>query len=264
MRLLVTFSDSLLRKIKGVKSMKKNTGCNDSHGCPPSSACDKAKTKLTDCEFFPGAITSNAPLTRVLDALVPLAEFELEVDVEADVYLPTAARDIKWIKKNVTLTQCKAVPSSQLVDGGAGRVVKLYISGILHKNIQYIEDCSGFVRDHSADVHFSCAERIVLTNPIRQPIGTGTPSLGTAFSQKSSVLEYRELADDGMGANNCVTGSETFEFFNEPIECKLLGQRTREIDLLKDFDSWGRFRKITDKAEIRLFLKLLQMQQVPY
>jgi hypothetical protein len=248
--------------------MKKNTGCNDSHGCPPSLACDKAKTKISDCELFPGPITSNAPITRVLDALVPLAQFELEVDVEADVYLPTAAREIKWIRKNVTLTQCKAVPSSQLRATDSphpGFVVKLYISGILHKNIQYVEDCSGFVKDYSVDVHFNCVERIVLTNPIRRPIAAsnGLPD-DIAYSQKASVMEYRELADDGMGANNCVTGSETFEFFNEPIECKLLGQRTREIDLLKDYDSWGRFRKITEKAEIRLFLKLLQMQQVPF
>ena len=59
-----------------------------------------------------------------------------------------------------------------------------------------------------------------------------------------------------------MTGSETFETFNEPIECKILGTKIREIDLLKDFDNWGRFNTITEKAEIRLFIRLSQMQKV--
>ena len=58
--------------------------------------------------------------------------------------------------------------------------------------------------------------------------------------KKHPIAEYRELDKDGHGANPCVTGSETFETFNEPIECKILGTKIREIDLLKDHDQLGK------------------------
>jgi hypothetical protein len=199
-----------------------------------------------------GAVKLDHPF---VDALVTLADFELEIDVEADVHLPRPAREIKSIRKNVTLKQCKAVPSSQ-----SAQVVKLFITGVLHKNIQYVEDCSGVVKDYSTDITFTTIKKVELANPFVNPFG----HYDIEFSQKASVSEYRELAKDGHGANPCISGSETFETFNEPIECKLLGTKIREIDLFKHFDNWGRFSTITEKAEIRLFLRLSQMQKIVF
>jgi hypothetical protein len=240
--------------------MKRNTSCdsfrNDGHDkCPPQKACDRVKAKsvnsdLTPVELWKGSVKLEKPF---IDVLVPLAEFELEVDVEADVELPTPAREIKSVRKNITLKQCRAVPSSQ-----SPKVVKLFITGVLHKNIQFVEDCSGFVRDHSVDIVFTTIKRIELDNPVRNPFG----HKDIEFSQKTSIAEFRELNKDGHGANPCVTGSETFETFNEPIKCKILGTKIREIDLLKDHDQWGRFTTITEKAEIRLFLRLEQKQKI--
>ena len=240
--------------------MKRNTSC-DRHSqgghdkCPPQESCDQVKAKAVHSDLYPiplwkGSVKLEKPF---LDALVPLVDFELEVDVEANICLPTPAREIKSVRKNVSLKQCKAVVSSQ-----SPYIVKLFITGVLHKNIQYIEECSGFVRDHSADVVFTTIKRVELDNPVMNPFG----HKDIEFSQKTSIDEYRELAKDGHGANPCVTGSETFETFNEPIECKILGTKIREMDLLKDFDQWGRFNTITEKAEIRLFIRLSQMQKV--
>jgi|tagenome__1003787_1003787.scaffolds.fasta_scaffold20557267_2 hypothetical protein len=242
--------------------MKRNTSC-DSHSrgghdkCSPQPACDRVKAQAVQSDLCPiplwlGSVKLKNPF---LDALVPLAEFELEVDVEADVHLPTPAREIKSVRKNVSVKQCKAVPSSQ-----SPKIVKVFITGVLHKNIQYIEECSGFVRDHSTDVVFTTIKRVKLKNPVRNPFGQ--PDI--EFSQKTSVAEYREIDKDGHGANQCVTGSETFETFNEPIECKILGTTIREFDLLKDQDQWGRFSTITEKAEIRIFLRLSQQQKVVF
>ena len=221
--------------------MKRNTSCDShsrSHGghdkCPPQTLCNQVKAKavqsdLTPIPLWKGAVKLEKPF---IDVLVPLVDFELEVDVEANICLPTPAREIKSIRKNVSLKQCKAVVSSQ-----SPFVVKVFITGVLHKNIQFVEDCSGFVRDHSVDVVFTTIKRVELDNPVRNPFGHED----IEFSQKTSIAEYRELAKDGHGANPCVTGSETFETFNEPIECKILGTKIREIDLLKDHDNWGRF-----------------------
>ena len=76
-------------------------------------------------------------------------------------------------------------------------------------------------------------KELELDNPVMNPFG----QYDIEFSQKTSVAEYREIDKDGHGANQCVTGSETFETFNEPIECKILGTKIREFDLLKDHDN---------------------------
>ena len=240
--------------------MRRNTSC-DSHSrgghdqCSPQQACDQVKAKAVQSDLFPiplwlGSVTLENPF---IDALVPLAEFELEVDVEADIDLPTPAREIKSVRKNVSLKQCRAVPSSH-----SPNVVKVFITGVIHKNIQFIDACSGFVRDHSVDVKFTTIKRVKLKNPVRNPFGQED----IEFSQKTSVAEYREIDKVGHGANQCITGSETFETFNEPIECKILGTKIREIDILTDQDRFGRINTITEKAEVRIFLRLSQQQKV--
>ena len=68
--------------------MTRNTSC-DSHSrsehdqCSPQQACDQVKAKAVQSDLFPiplwlGSVTLENPF---IDALVPLAEFELEVDV---------------------------------------------------------------------------------------------------------------------------------------------------------------------------------------
>lgn len=235
--------------------MRRNTGCgNNNHkSCPPLSACKNVEAERTDCESKSFAPTGVNLKNDVIDVLVPLAEVDLQALVEADIHLPTPAKEIKQIRKNISLKQCKAIASE--LDP---KIAKVFITGVLHKNIQYV-DHTGFVRDFSVDVQFSCNEKVKLFNPVRSPFN----QKGVEFSTKNSnVYEYRELADDGHGGNRCVTGSRTSEVFNEPIQCKLQGASVNEIDLLKHFDKFGRFDKVTEKSEILLFFKLSQPQQV--
>ena len=79
--------------------MKRNTSCDSSRNgghdqCSTQAACDRVKAQAVQSDLCPiplwlGSVKLKNPF---LDALVPLAEFELEVDVEADVHLPTPAR----------------------------------------------------------------------------------------------------------------------------------------------------------------------------
>jgi hypothetical protein len=227
--------------------MKRNTGCNSHHGCPPSLQCDEAKTIRVDCDsdsFYPNGNTLKYP---VADIPVVLSEVELQVEVESDIYLPTAAKEIKHMRRNVSLTQCKAIRSKMDY-----KKVKLYISGIVHKNIQYVEQCSGILRDYSVDVPFTCSQSVHVHN---------YPDF-EHLSQKNAVYERRFIDKKGHGADRCTSGAFTYEYYNEPIECKLLASFVNDLDLFKDFDNWGRFSKITEKAEVGLFFKLLQKQQV--
>jgi hypothetical protein len=213
--------------------------------CPPQKPGDQAKVTAIDCTSVDFDLEGNELNVPVIDTAVALAEIELTANVEADITLPTPASEIKNIRKNVSLTQCKAVPSLS----GPG-FVSLFITGFIHKNIQF-SDGSGFIRDFSVDVPFSCNQTVELVNP-------------TDFttSIKNTVIERRELAKKGFGADRCTHSQINFEFFNEPIDCKLLAAFINEVDLLKKFDKCGSFNKITEKMEVVLFIKLLQNQQV--
>jgi hypothetical protein len=204
---------------------------------------EHAKTIRVDCEgtsYFGGK------------AFVPivLADAELQALVESEIKLPTAAREIKSIKRNVTVTQCKAIPS--IISGKPE--VKVFISGVIHKNIQYVDDYKGYVHDFAVDVPFSCNEKFrVFEKPDEY------------FSQKSTLTNERIFIDKkGHGANHHESGGATFEFYNQPIKCELLFSVVNDLDLFKEEDKYGRFHKITEKAEVVIFFKLTQKQQTHF
>ena len=228
--------------------MRRNTGCNSRYGCPPSQPqCDQAEPIRVDCEnnsYPPDGKHLKYP---IVDVPVPLAEVEVQAEVEADIQLPTAAREIKHMRRNVSLKQCKAIRSKMDT-----HTVKLFITGVVHKNIQYVESCSGNVKDYSVDIPFTCSQSVYVKND---------PDY-EHLSQKNTVYERRFIDGKGHGADRCTSGAYTYEYYNQPIECKLLFSFVNDLDLYKDFDSWGRFSRITEKMEVGLFFKLLQEQQV--
>jgi hypothetical protein len=238
------------QKFIGVNSMMKNTGCgcngNGHNDCPPKMECDKVHSKSGECNITPFAVSGAEELTVVL------ADVVLQTQVEADIKLPSHARDIKSIRKNVKLTQCKVVRNSF---DPTNLTAKLFVEGFVHKNIQYVEDCQGWVKDYSVNVPFRCFQIVPLTLPAEYPFGE--------FSIKNNILERRELAADGMGADDCTTGSLHFEIFTEPVQCKLLFAVVDEWDLFRNHDNWGRFDKIVEKMDVVLGIKLFQKQQEP-
>lgn len=218
-------------------------GCNDSNICPPLPTCEKASVKRSNPCFSKTSKKTVPIISRVL------ADLQLSVLVEADITLPTPAMEIKSIRKNVSLKQCTVVPTfSTLSPCSKERMVNLFITGVVHKNIQYVEDCSGYIQHFSVEVPFSCNQQVPVVVP---------PSF--LFSEKTRSEELL-FQDQGLGGDRCQFGMRTFEDFNEPIECKLMSAGTLQLDLLKDFDKSGRFKKVTEKMEIVLSLKLLQKQ----
>jgi hypothetical protein len=208
--------------------------------------CDTVHAKSGECNITPFAQSGTEEFTSVL------ADVILQTQVEADIKLPSFAREVKNIRKNVKLTQCKVVRNAL---DPTNLTAKLFVQGFVHKNIQFVEDCNGFVRDFAVNVPFSCFQIVPLSQPAVYPFGE--------FSIKNSILERRELAADGMGADDCITGSLHFEVFTEPVQCKLLFAVIDEWDLFKNHDNWGRFNKITEKIDVALGIKLFQKQQTP-
>ncbi|WP_202412543.1 CsxC family protein [Halobacillus litoralis] len=225
--------------------MKKNTGCGNGYGhgkkCPPlSSDVAKSKSLFTATEEFSSDSTEE---------IVILGDVLIQSLTEADFELPSYARAIKNIEKNVSLTQCKAIPVV-----GNPEYVKLFVEGVVHKNIQYVEDGYGYVKDYSIDIPFKAYDQVQLANEVQYPFDF-------EYSVKDNVLQRRQLAKDGMGADRCEFGSFTFEIYNQPIECKLIASAVNQWDMVHHFDNWGRFNKVTEKMDINLVIKLTQKQQ---
>ena len=225
--------------------MRKNTGCGNGYGhgkkCPPlSSDVAKSKSLFTASEEFSSDDTEET---------IILGDVLIQSLTEADFELPSYARAIKNIEKNVSLTQCKAIP----VVGNPG-YVKLFVEGVVHKNIQYVEDGYGYVKDYSIDIPFKAYDQVELANDVQYPFDF-------PYSVKDNVLQRRELSKDGMGADRCEFGSLTFEIYNQPIKCKLLASAVNQWDIVHHFDNWGRFNKVTEKMDINLVIKLTQKQQ---
>jgi hypothetical protein len=237
--------------------MKKNTcGCGGGHDhkhCPPLKSGKTAKTRGHFCKVKDVLNAGEEEVTMVL------GDVNLTIMVESDICLPTPAQDIKAIRKNIHLTQCKAIPVPPAPAGFAQEEepagVNLFIEGYVHKNIQYSEGPEGVVRDFSINVPFSCFQ------PVNDELFEIEPPADLLFSQKNNqVQEIRELDKDGMGSNRCSFGSVTFEQFNEPIKCKLVKQKITEFDFPKNFDNWGNFKEITEKMTIDLTVRLTQKQ----
>ncbi|BAU27861.1 hypothetical protein DFP93_1099 [Aneurinibacillus soli] len=222
--------------------MKKNT-CG-THSCPPASASDTAKTINEVC-------TATVVSTGGKKVRKVIAKVNVIASVEANICLPHAAKELKSVRKNVHLTECQVVSLSNPNDPDDTKApAQLFVAGFVHKNFQFTDGVSPFVRDHSVNVPFHC---IVSLNNINPHVD---------FSDKNVLGEnqFIQLANNEMEGDRCVTGGISFEVFNEPIECELNKAAIFEKDFLRDFDSFGRFKRVHEKMTINMLITLTQFQ----
>lgn len=237
----------------GNNSWGNNTRCdqcgNDDCTCGTGNHVSNAGAEVmgsnTDVDSFE-PVASNYPDFPVIDVPVTLAEVQLENDIEARINLPSSAREIKNIRKNVSLGETRVIPSFVQKD-----TVKLFVRGTVHANIQYIDDTSGFLRDYSVNVPFNTTETVPVCNDVNHDP-----------SQKNSTDEVRYLNERGNGAERGQFGSFSYETYNEPVTTKLLFSAVNDLYLAKDFDYNGLFNSMLLNMEVVLVFKLKQKQQV--
>jgi len=180
----------------------------------------------------------NGPLVAKIP--VVLAQREIQIDVEAELKLKEAFLEIKRIKKNVFLTQCKLLPLSGRIEDGVPVSGKLFISGFVRKNIEYATaDCvekkivSGRIAHTTIDVPFTIVTEVFYVVP---------PLVN-------------------------VTVGDTTTFAETPF-CELEGVRIIEEDLLRDPMNHPMnakvqvYNKVIEKMVVYINVKVLQVQQV--
>lgn len=209
----------------------------------------------------------------IIKVPVVLGETTVQIDMTAKIDFPEPVLEIKEVKKNFKLTQCRLLLPTN----------KLFIKGFVRKNIQYATPKSSFmrgvvssIRSLTVDVPFETVTEIDFINmpqfsknPDRDEFTYFTKNkLPKGFSNKEHLLSADFSQFDQISG----------EVFNELPYCELLSSHFIEYDealnreMGEVFDKngdyvdapfeEGTFTKLEEKMVIELTLKVLQKQQV--
>lgn len=206
--------------------------------------------------------TNVTPIGTVdpLVAKIPvvLAEKVIQIDVEADIELEHDFYDIKRIKKDVYLDQCKLVITTEGTNTG-----KLFLGGYVRKNIEYTTpDCveegvvSGGVHHTTVDVPFKCVTEVEYAIP---PVfGVRSPADKIELTcNKGCGCEGRTI-----GALNCEENFIENIVYTEKPFCELEEARIYEADIHHHGLCEEYTNKLIEKMVVYLRIKVLQNQQV--
>jgi len=211
----------------------------------------------------------NGPLVAKIPVVI--GEREIQIDVEAAFKLDEPFFEIKRIKKNVYLTQCKLLPrSGKIAPDGTLISGKLFISGFVRKNIEYATaDCvekeivSGRIAHTTIDVPFTAVTEVIYTVP---------PVVNVRRAQTEidlvSSCGCQDCTGTIIGKLDCEQYLEDNITFTENPYCELVGVRIIEDDISadplyhKNNSKVQIYNKVIEKMVVYIRVKVLQLQQV--
>jgi hypothetical protein len=224
---------------------------------------------MSECENRPEK--PNVSIGKIVTKVpVVLAELTLQTNVDACITFPEPVLEIKDIKKQLKLTQCRLLLPTN----------KLFVKGFVRKNIQYAspskEIQEGTHKTVSSDIHsltvdvpFQCVTEIkyFLTEPVMPEVNK-RKEFDFLVSKKlpSGFPEKDELQSSDLSQFH----QESTQFFNELPFCELVASQIIEWDEAIDRVSIpghapigeGVFYKIEEKMVLDITLKVLQNQQI--
>ena len=241
----------------------------------PTHPCDTCG-EIISSKTLPlssGVTISPVGISGPLVAKIPvvLAETEIQIDIEAEFKLKEPFYEIKRIKKDVYLTQCKLLPRSGVIAADGTLISgKLFISGFVRKNIEYatadcIEDkiVSGRIAHTTVDVKFTTVTEIQYVVP---PV-VNARGVQTEIDLLSSC-GCQDCTGTLVGKSRCEQYFEDSITFTESPYCELEGVKIIEDDINADpikchSDSKVQlYNKIIEKMVLYVTIKVLQLQQV--
>ncbi|HSH25390.1 MAG TPA: hypothetical protein VLA13_07620 [Massilibacterium sp.] len=216
---------------------------------PCSVVSSRSEGECPNEPYFPNTIKTD----------VVLAEPTIQVCVEADVELEEPAIEIKRVKKDAVITQCK------LVRGRYNRY-KLFVAGYIRKNIEYATRSTntssavcGQIRHTTAHVPFHCC------TPIEFPFPGAYPQEGYRYGSQSPFLN-----ETGEAPRFDKTQFDEYVCYAEQPFCELVCAEFHEIDFappsstspVSGIEDEVLYRRLREKIVMELTVKVLQKQQV--
>jgi hypothetical protein len=232
-------------------------------------------------EATPITTPVNGPV--LLHVPVVLAERTISTNLVANIKFPEPVLEIKDIKKQVKIVQCKlllpGIPAVNGSDPFAPTDISLFLKGFVRKNIQYATPCpdssshcvSSEMRSLTADVPFECVTRLAAGDFITPP--------QLPFTNSRSEFDFFRARDLGHGhpEKDKLLGSDlsqfhqvSSQFYNQFPFCELVSSNIIEWDEAIDrkplpgkapFEE-GAFHNIVEKMFLEFTVKILQKQQV--
>jgi hypothetical protein len=223
-------------------------------GCKDCKGSVKESATLGECKNYPYPYPGYAKIPVVI------AEFTVQIDVESKIALDEPALEIKRIKKNVFLTQCRLIPGTK----------KVFLKGYVRKNIEYATKkgytktaICGDIKHTTVFVPFECITKI-------EDFKNYPKIFPNHPTQDVEYLDCKECDNKNMGVDLKERDFISKEVFNEKVFCELEKAYIYEADIAEDwekihcFPSESVFKTFIEKEVIYLTLKLLQKQQVHY
>ncbi|MBW6408863.1 CsxC family protein [Clostridium weizhouense] len=224
---------------------------------------------LPICENIPHA-SDTATLPITVNIPVVLTECNITITVQSVLKLDDNILEIKHIRKNAYLNQCKLIPNSENDNPNTGI---LFLSGFIRKNIEYSTNeynfmgvFNGKLKHVTVDVPFKCTTRVIFKTPPKFKINT--------YHDKSEILQTnlgvcKPYKEDMNGRNLQEQNFRSIQFFNEKVFCKLISAEFLESAVLENttnkkskHHNEQTFHDINEKVVLFLTLKLLQKQNV--
>lgn len=234
--------------------------------------------KKQDSTFVPQAKTKPIPPYAIEHAYVKvpvvLGEAKVQLDLTANILFPEPVLEIKDIKKQLKLVQCRLLTPTN----------KLFLKGFVRKNIQYatpLRSRDGYIISdlHSltTDIPFEAVAEIEYINK---------PEFHPNMDRKEFTFFNKEKLPKGFSEKEKLLSGDFSQYdqisgetYNELPYCELISSKFIEYDESLDrkmgrvFDSDGNqledvpfeegtFTKIEEKMVVELKLKVLQKQQV--
>ncbi|MBU5486376.1 hypothetical protein KQI86_18920 [Clostridium sp. MSJ-11] len=253
---------------------------SEASSCASSCASERhhCEAKVSDamtksmCENWP--ITNSCAKGSTLFKIpTVLAFFTVQIDTEATLTLEDPATDIKFIDKDVKVTQCHLVPGTD----------KVFLEGFVKKNIVFsTKGCvskhgvSGDIKHTTLRVPFSCVTKVDFLNGF---------NAGNIFRENERTIEIETQEPHCCRKDKNVINKEVDHnfihnsVFNEKVFCEIEEATIFESDIemdkchihhedhrdkCNDHDDHMEhtFQKIREKMVIFLKVKLLQNRQV--
>lgn len=199
---------------------------------------------------------------------VVLAEKDIQIDVESCVDFKEPFYEIKRVKKNVVLNQCKLVVGAGETDKCTGqkRSGKLFLSGYVEKNYEYATvDCgsediiTGDIKHTTVRVPFNVVTEVFYDRPPQFSYRVNTRELDSFFEREHSCEE------EFIGKNPCETEYEEKINFIERPHCELESARIYDADIFREekYQHGEKvYGKVVEKMVVYLRIKVLQLQQI--
>lgn len=232
------------------------------------------KTKVSSetlplCENTPHT-SDTATLPVTVNIPVVLTECNITITVESLLKLEDDILEIKQIKKNAYLNQCKLIPNSENDNPNTGI---LFLSGFIRKNIEYSTNehnfrgvLNGRLKHVTVDIPFKCTTRVIFKTPPKFKTNSHQDKVEIL---QTSIGVCNPCKEDLNGRDIREQNFRSIEFFNEKVFCELISAEFLESDILEDTTNKEckshheqTFHDINEKVVLFLTIKLLQKQNV--